>query len=323
MPSSASTYGLELQQTGENSSTWGDKLNTVVELIEELIGGRNAFTLSGSKTLSNTNYVSNEARCGVQHITSGTGGTVTIPDLSRIYLFINDASGNVTVSASGGTDATVYPGERVIVVCTGTNVYRFTLLNMAGLALENLADPTDPQDAATKAYADALALDAAAGNLVPGSEGQFLRTVSGALVWATLTTAMISGFKAAASDIWTGTSESAAFTPDGTTDALAYVTLTPSGSTYTPDMTAGINFLMDNLSGSLTLANPSAVIPNRGGKIKLVWTGSGSITLGNAYYRRGGDATFSGANGQVDYLYYDPDSASFVLYDVITNPTNS
>lgn len=177
MPSSYSDLGLNLQATGENSTTWGEKLNDeVIELIEEALKGRCAYALSGAKTLTNTNAVSNEARNPIQHITSGTGGTVTVPDVTRLFFFINDATGDVTVSASGGTDAVVSPGERVFIVCTGTNCYRMNLLgqggdlDMNGYKVEDLGDPTNAQDAATKQYVDDTAFDMAAGAL-PGQTG--------------------------------------------------------------------------------------------------------------------------------------------------------
>ena len=46
----ASTYtslGVELQVTGENAGTWGDKTNTNLTLIQQLVGGFNQTSIAG------------------------------------------------------------------------------------------------------------------------------------------------------------------------------------------------------------------------------------------------------------------------------------
>jgi len=123
MPSSPTTrLRLEKQAAGENDTTWGTNANTVFDLIDFAIGGMTTFTLSGSKTLSNTNYVADEARAAFLNITSGTGGTVTIPNVEKIYLVKNATSGTVTFTTGSGTTADVLTGETQIIVCIAGNV---------------------------------------------------------------------------------------------------------------------------------------------------------------------------------------------------------
>lgn len=143
--------GLELQEPGTNENTWGDVLNEVLELIDELARGRAAYTLSGLKTLTSGDGVSNEARCPVQHITGGTGGTVTTPSISKGYMVINQASGDV-IFTTGATAVTIAAGETALVVCDGTNFRKVQATDFGGSRLTSLANPVDDQDAATKAW---------------------------------------------------------------------------------------------------------------------------------------------------------------------------
>lgn len=123
MPSSPTTrLRLEKQAAGENDTTWGTNANTVFDLIDFAIGGMTTFTLSGTKTLSNTNYVADEARAAFLNITSGTGGTVTIPNVEKVYLVKNATSGTVTFTTGSGTTADVETGETQFIVCIAGNV---------------------------------------------------------------------------------------------------------------------------------------------------------------------------------------------------------
>lgn len=122
MPSTATARNrLEKQGAGENSNTWGTKLNVDLDLIDESIDGVTSFTLSGSKTLTNTNYVSDEARKRVLNITGGTGGTVTIPNVEKVYLVRNGSTGSVIITTGSGTTATIPTLIQTWVFCDGSN----------------------------------------------------------------------------------------------------------------------------------------------------------------------------------------------------------
>ena len=161
---------LELQAAGESLNTWGaPKLNTVISNLAEAVAGTLSFTLSGSKTLTSTNYVQNEARYAVLRITSGTGGTVTIPARSKIYLVSNGASGVVILTA-GGVTASVPAGITAWVYCNGTDCLRILATDFNNQRGTNAADPVNPQDISTKAYVDATAFATQAGDY-PGLGG--------------------------------------------------------------------------------------------------------------------------------------------------------
>lgn len=124
MVSTATTRNrLEKQGTGENTGTWGSKLNTAtIDLIDAALDGRTAFSLSGSKTLTSTNYAADESRMRFLDITGGTGGTVTIPSLEKWYLIRNGASNPVTFTTGSGTTAAIEAGDTGLIACDATNV---------------------------------------------------------------------------------------------------------------------------------------------------------------------------------------------------------
>lgn len=159
--------GFELQGTGDNNNAWGTKLNaTALALIDSAIAGAASYTLSGSKTLTSTNYVANEARMPFQNITGGTGGTITVPSVAGRWFARNNTSGNVIFTTGSGTTATLATGDTVQVHCDGTNVYT----------------------AVTKSYVDAAIASAAIGGITLGTGMQtFLATPSSANLRGTLT----------------------------------------------------------------------------------------------------------------------------------------
>ncbi|OFX05435.1 MAG: hypothetical protein A3E78_09475 [Alphaproteobacteria bacterium RIFCSPHIGHO2_12_FULL_63_12] len=196
MPSTYTGLGFNKQASGENENTWGDVLNDeAIALIDEAIRGRTAFALSGLKTLTSTNGVANEARDAILHITSGTGGTVTIPDLSKLYVVINEASGAVIISAGGATTVTVAADETAQVVADGlTAVRKVVFSDFAGAEITSIANPTTAQSAATKAYVDAQAFAAVDLPGQSGQAGKYLKTDGTNAGWDQLTVSEVSDY---------------------------------------------------------------------------------------------------------------------------------
>lgn len=161
---------LELQAAGENLNTWGaPKLNTVISNLAQAVAGTLSFTLSGSKTLTSSNYVTNEARYAALWITSGTGGTITIPARSKIYLVRNSASGTV-IFTCGGVTASVGAGTRAIIYCDGTDCERVLFTDFNNNRITNVADPLNDQDAVNNRTLIATAFATQAGDF-PGLPG--------------------------------------------------------------------------------------------------------------------------------------------------------
>lgn len=161
---SYTSLGFNKQDTGSGTNVWGQILNSeCFDLIDEAIRGMASFTLSGAVALDATNGQSNQARCAILNITGGTGGTVTIPSISKFYLVRNAATGSAVISTGGANTAEVEPGMVMPVVSDGSEVWT---LRIAGLSLRQ--------------YIDAAALSAT-GSLpaTEGNEGKTLSVVSG------------------------------------------------------------------------------------------------------------------------------------------------
>ena len=136
MASTFSNLGLELQATGENANTWGDKTNTNLSMIDE--------RLSEIHTISSTN-----ASQTISAPSDGTSGettryatlkytgsassaiTVTLPSSVKIvYNVINGTGQNITFQCSTTTTtATVKSGQSGIIHSDGSaNVYLISSL---------------------------------------------------------------------------------------------------------------------------------------------------------------------------------------------------
>lgn len=184
MPSTPTTRNrLEKQATGENFNTWGTTFNGGggSDSLDDALDGIAAYSLSGSKTLTSTNYVANEARMRVQNITGGTGGTVTIPTVEKAYLVRNASSGNVTFS-NGASSLAIAAGNVEWVFTNGTDIYRARTLDYGSDLLSTTGTPTVGAHLTTKTYVDAQIAAAVLdplGGLGTGV-GDFLTTPSSA-----------------------------------------------------------------------------------------------------------------------------------------------
>ena len=197
---------LELQADGENLNTWGQKLNTLFQLVEQAIhsGAEISIPVNANVTLTSTNYIANQERRSVLRFT-GTGGyTVTFSGKARKYLIVNDSSGTITLS-DGGTTVSLEAGERDIAITDGTDfeLMGFSTLNttltayllktggtltgavstnsnitMTGGAFTLFAAPTVDLHASTKKYVDDTAFASLSGVLPGqgGNSGKYLGT---------------------------------------------------------------------------------------------------------------------------------------------------
>jgi len=189
-----------LQGTGDNLNTWGAIANQqVFAMMDETTDGITTFTLSGSKTLTSSNGTTDEARKRVLNITSGTGGTVTIPSLEKNYLVRNNTSGDVIVTTGGGGTATVPSGQVMWVFSDAVNVNLMLNRDFMGNRLLRVGNPTVGTDGANKDYADGILVSANAytdqvanqsGNLPNqgGFTGRILQTDGTSASWQTLAT---------------------------------------------------------------------------------------------------------------------------------------
>lgn len=127
----ASTYTsrlrLELQATGENSTTWGSLANGDFSQIEDAICGVAAVVMiDADKTLTALNGLTDESRMAVVSLTGTNTAqrSVIVPTASKTWIFINGTAGGfpVLVKTVAGTGIVVPSGQSMLLRCDGTNV---------------------------------------------------------------------------------------------------------------------------------------------------------------------------------------------------------
>ena len=115
MASTFTPLGVELQATGENAGTWGNKTNVNLQLIEQISGGFTTQSIAGGAqttalTISDSGTGDVAGHRMIDFTGTITGNQiVTIPlDVQTFYILRNSTSGAYTVqfkyaSGSGGT----------------------------------------------------------------------------------------------------------------------------------------------------------------------------------------------------------------------------
>jgi len=125
MASTFSNLGLNLQATGENSGTWGSITNVNLQEIDNAIAGVFNLTITGSTTLafttnSSSTTFTDEAGRNKTIILSGslsaTTVTITVPNIEKDYIIINNSGATATISSGGSTTVSIATGSKNIVV---------------------------------------------------------------------------------------------------------------------------------------------------------------------------------------------------------------
>ena len=175
---------LTVQQTGENSGTWGQFTNTNLLILEQAIGGYTGVALNATTgaTLTFSNGALSNGKDQVIRLT----GTITsnvnvvIPDgVEKTYVVENATSGAFTVtfktsSGTGATWSTTDKGYKII-YSDGTNVVDVTA-DLGNITAGNITVGTIASGAIT-----------ATGNIIPGADDTYDLGTSTA-VWQNLYT---------------------------------------------------------------------------------------------------------------------------------------
>ena len=304
---------LNKQGTGDNTNTWGTKLNDeVFDRIDEAIAGSTAITVSGNVTLTSTNYVSDQARNAILLLSGAGGFTITIPAVSKFYIVRNACSAAVTFS-NGGTTVSVPAGQARVVFTNGTDCYigddgaslayvAATFLPFAGgtmtgkITLDGV--PTADLHASTKKYVDDTAFASLSGVLPAqgGNSGKYLTTNGTIASWGTVDLSTLQPL-------------------DSDLTAIAALTTTAYGRSYltraspvsidhtvSPYTAAyGQTLLVNSSGGAVTINLPAAVA---GGSSIVVMDVGGAANTNNITLDPNGAETISGeATVEIDQDY--------------------
>ena len=284
---------LEKQVTGENSNTWGTRLNTnVFSLVDTAIAGYTSVSLAGSTvTLSVENGSADSARSAMLELhgtlTSNVG--VVIPSVSKQYLVRNATGGSftVTIKAAGGTGTAVTQGTTGIVYCDGASVRAAT----GGVAVRNIG--TSVTEIPDISIADARYTRISAANSFTG-DNTFNSIVS--VVGAAT-------FGGAATFNASVTFNSAVQVSGAAKGTI--ITLTDGASVIVS--MAKANTFVVTLGDNRTLGFPSPIPPGQSGMIYIYQDGTGSRTL--AYtscwrFAGGSTPTLTTTSASCDMLAY-------------------
>ena len=297
---------LEKQVTGENSNTWGTRLNTnVFSLVDTAIAGYTSVSLAGSTvTLSVENGSADSARSAMLELhgtlTSNVG--VVIPSVSKQYLVRNATAGSftVTIKAAGGTGTAVTQGTTGIVYCDGASVRAAT----GGVAVRNIG--TSVTEIPDISIADARYTRISAANSFTGDNTfNSIVSVVGAATFGGAAT-----FSSAATFNASVTFNSAVQVSGAAKGTI--ITLTDGASVIVS--MAKANTFVVTLGGNRTLGFPSPIPPGQSGMIYIYQDGTGSRTL--AY-----TSCWRFAGGSTPTLTTDAAAVDMLAYSVRTSAT--
>lgn len=333
MPSSyTASARFTLQATGENGNTWGAILNSgAFELIDFAINGTVTISASGATILTTANGTTDQARAAILNYTGTTTGTLTIPSVSNVYR-VRAATADCIVT-NGSNSVTVKAGDIATVITNGTGVWLVRSYDFGSNRLKAVADPTSPQDAATKAYVDAQAFSAAAGNLPaqPGNAGKFITTDGSTASWGAVPISGVTGLqdaldakeaianRATAAQFQANTADKT-LTTSAVWTAADFETITYAATTNL-DLSTLINGTI-TLTGNVTFTFSNAKV-GQSGCIQIVQdaTGSRTATFPSEFKFAAGVKTLSTTANARDYLFFTVVSASLVICSLVKSPS--
>ena len=297
----ASTYtplGVELQATGENAGTWGNKTNVNLQVIEQISGGFTQQALTSGGTVALTSSDGGTGDVLAHRMIEFTGSLsdnaiVTIPnDVQNFYILKNSSTGSYTVQfkyATGSGDSFTFAAtnkKTAIVFASGnpdTTNPKMIEVQTGG----DVVDDTSPQlggDLDTNSFN--IAFDDAHGiNDENGNEQIIFQTTSSAVNQFDITNAA-TGNAPSISATGGDSNIDVAIIPKGTGETkvgtgAADATITSNGAH---------NLILDTNGG--TNSGVITIVDGAGGNITITPNGSGNIVLDGL--------TFPNADGSAD-----------------------
>lgn len=117
---------LALPGTGELAGTWGSVVNaSITSLLDSAVAGTTVVSIDADITLTDINFIANEARQAILLWTASNGGVtrnITAPARSKAYIVINAGTGPVVLRGAGPTTGiTIVSGERCVAAWGGSD----------------------------------------------------------------------------------------------------------------------------------------------------------------------------------------------------------
>lgn len=149
-----SRYGARQQSQGSNTNTWGDdKLNEVLRLLDRGSKGYEAIAMTGSTTLSWSNYVAtNSGQVSVLKLTGSlsSAANLVVPSVEWVWPIIWNTTGQtITVKTSAGTGVQIPTGRKASVFCDATDCYFASPNIIDSITLTNSRDLVDKNNLET------------------------------------------------------------------------------------------------------------------------------------------------------------------------------
>ena len=133
MPSTySSRLKLELQATGENPSTWGDKTNNNLDVLDAFSGGYLSKSVAGSANVTLTTANASATSESSNKVIEFTGEltdniTVFVPEVENNYLIYNNTTGSFTLTVAatnhGANGVAITQGKYGLVYVDGASNY--------------------------------------------------------------------------------------------------------------------------------------------------------------------------------------------------------
>lgn len=119
-----SNTGIEKPATGEQSGTWGDTVNTNMDILDRAVNGIGTISLSGTThTLTTTDGTLSDGMYKVLVLGGSPSGTNTITispnDAQKLYFVINGSGQDAIFTQGSGANVTVADGTTKIIYADG------------------------------------------------------------------------------------------------------------------------------------------------------------------------------------------------------------
>lgn len=266
----ASSYtannGIEKIGSGEQAGTWGNTTNTNFDIIDRILNGVGAITLSGTThTLTTTDGTLSDGMFSVLVLGGSPSGTNTITvspnDQDKVYIVQNGSGQDATFTQGSGANVTVPNGSKKIIYCDGagsgaavvdvTDALDISSLRLGGTAITATGAELNLMDGGTSRGTDAV------------SDGDGIVTNDGGAMKQTNVQTFSTYFNANAFSAPSAITSTGTLTPGSAKSIYQRVDCTSGAITLTlavGSLSVGQYIVVDKIdtsSNTLTLAYPS------------------------------------------------------------------